>query len=169
MKHVCIFIWFALMFPICIVAQDKPLDLQIQYNKETKNLVFTVTNKAKAEIYFMNDRGNKQDSLFWLKAYDANNECTFWLDFVYCHAGEKIRKVFVMQPGETIIFSYPSLLERYIEANHPSTKKIEIDACLVYGTTDPVKLIYDRATVSFDYWFAHLLKERTDKMFHFKA
>ena len=67
MKHVCIFIWFALMFPICIVAQDKPLDLQIQYNKETKNLVFTVTNKAKAEIYFMNDRGNKQDSLFWLK------------------------------------------------------------------------------------------------------
>ena len=79
MKHVCIFIWFALMFPICIVAQDKPLDLQIQYNKETKNLVFTVTNKAKAEIYFMNDRGNKQDSLFWLKAYDANNECTFGL------------------------------------------------------------------------------------------
>ena len=148
MKHVCTFIWFALMFPICIVAQDKPLDLQIQYNKETKSLMFTITNKAKSKVFFMNDIGDKQGSLFWLKAYDADNKCTFWLDFVYCHAGEKFRKVFVMQPGETIIFSYPSLVKRYIEEN---PKKIEIDAWLAYGITESVKFIRDRVTVNFDY------------------
>ncbi len=151
MKHVCTFIWFALMLPICIVAQDKPLDLQIQYNKETKNLVFTITNKTKAEIYFMNDLGYQQGSIFWLKAYDVDNQCIFRLDFAYCQDGEKIKKSFVVQPGETIVCSYPSLVKKYIEENYPSTKKIEIDTWLAYGTSEPVKFICDRITVSFDY------------------
>lgn len=151
MKHVCIFIWFALMFPICIVAQDKPLDLQIQYNKETKNLVFTVTNKAKAEIYFMNDRGNKQGSLFWLKAYDVDNKCIFNIDFIYCQEGKECSKVFVIQPGETIVCSYPSLVEEYIKRYHSSTKKIEIDALLLYGIKGGKKPVFDIVKASFDY------------------
>ncbi len=147
MKHVCIFIWFALMLPICIVAQDKPLDLQIQYNKETKNLVLTITNKAKSEVFFINDRGNQQSSLFWLKAYDADNQCTFNLDFIYRQEGEKFKQAFFIQPGETIVCSYPSLVKQYIEESHP--KKIEIDAWLSYGTKE--QHFRDKVKVSFDY------------------
>ena len=147
MKHVCIFICFALMFPIYIVAQDKPLDLQIQYNKETKNLVLTITNKAKSEVFFINDRGNQQSSLFWLKAYDADNQCTFNLDFIYRQEGEKFKQAFFIQPGETIVCSYPSLVKQYIEERHP--KKIEIDAWLSYGTKE--QHFRDKVKVSFDY------------------
>ncbi|MDE6173093.1 MAG: hypothetical protein K2G34_08600, partial [Bacteroides sp.] len=151
MKHVCTFIWFALMLPICIVAQDKPLDLQIQYNKETRKLVLTLTNKAKSEIYFINDRGNLQGSLFWLKAYDADNQCTFNLDFIYHQDGEELKKTFIIQPGETIVCSYSSLVKRYIEEEHPSTKKIEIDAWLVYGVKEQKRLTFDDVKASFDY------------------
>ncbi|MDE5702834.1 MAG: hypothetical protein K2I15_10825 [Bacteroides sp.] len=149
MKHVCIFICFALMFPIYIVAQDKPLDLQIQYNKETKNLVLTITNKAKSEVFFINDRGNQQSSLFWLQAYDVDNQCIFELDFIYQQDGEIFKQAFFIQPGETIVCSYPSLVKRYIEENHPSTKKIGIEAWLSYGTKE--QHFRDKVKVSFDY------------------
>lgn len=152
MKNVCVFLLFMLMFPICIAAQDKALDVRMQYNRETKDLVFFITNKVENGILFMNDTGGRQGSLFWLRIYDVKEKCLLNIDYIYRkNKGEYIKR-FIIQPGETITCTYniPRLIKNSFKQME-SIHKIEVEAWVMYGVRGQKKINFDILTKNFDY------------------
>lgn len=142
-----------LIFPICSNAQDKALDVQIQYNGNTKDLVFTLTNKVKNEILFINDGGTRQGSLFSVRLFDVKEKCIFNLDYVYRKNKNEYQKRFIIEPGETITCTYNVAdLIKNMSTPTEHIKILEIESWLVYGELEEQKkLIYDKLKKSFDY------------------